>query len=102
MNCTKKRNVQQLVCCVVMCCTLLQSGTDKHAEAEVTHVSKAYIFDTGEAGYTYLSWGPEKIKSDEMTDKLLEKYGSVSAMPQITVGIIDTGIDYTHSFSRIE
>lgn len=100
MNCTKKRNVQQLVCCVVMCCTLLQSGTDKHAEAEVTHVSKAYIFDTGEAGYTYLSWGPGKIKSDEMTDKLLEKYGSVSAMPQITVGIIDTGIDYTHSFFK--
>jgi uncharacterized repeat protein (TIGR02543 family) len=47
---------------------------------------------------TYLSYGPEAIFADTFADDLLTKYTSVENMPEIVVGIVDTGIDSDHSF----
>ncbi|MCM1284717.1 MAG: S8 family serine peptidase [Bacteroides sp.] len=51
------------------------------------------------SGITYdnhLSWGSESIGVDDYVDYL----GNVSALPEIVVGIIDTGIDLDHEFLK--
>lgn len=44
----------------------------------------------------YLSWGVRYIGSDRFMDGLIKDYGSVRNMPDVTVAVIDSGIDYTH------
>ena len=67
-------------------------------QSSVVYGAKASIYDTGAENYSHLSWGADVINSTDLCDKLLEKYGDISNMPEITVGIIDSGIDYRHSF----
>ncbi len=47
---------------------------------------------------TYLSYGPEAIDADTFHADLLTKYTSVKNMPEIVVGVVDTGIDTDHDF----
>ena len=56
------------------------------------------IFHTGMDEYTYASWGADVLNSNDMCERLLQKYGDVSKLPEITVGVIDSGIDYNHEF----
>lgn len=51
--------------------------------------------DTGSS--TYLSWGTPYIGSDIFIEGLKRLYGN-ETMPDITVAVIDSGIDYTHPF----
>lgn len=71
---------------------------DKGTQA--SYVRKAYTMDTGEEAYSYLSWGPESVHSKEFRDKIMDKYNSVNNLPEITVGIIDSGVDYNHEFLK--
>ncbi len=75
----------------------------KYEKADVAYVDyakKSYAFDTGEENYEHLSWGAESIQSNELVQKLLEKYGSVEKMPKVTVGVVDSGVDYNHKFLK--
>lgn len=47
---------------------------------------------------TYLSYGPVAMDVDTFEADLLTKYNSVENMPEIVVGIVDTGIDSDHPF----
>ena len=47
---------------------------------------------------TYLSWGPEYIGTPLFTKGLTAAYGNVFNMPKVKIAIIDSGVDYTHSF----
>ena len=50
---------------------------------------------------TFLSWGyqPESVCAYELNEWLYDLYGGdVSAMPQIKVAVIDSGVQYSHSF----
>lgn len=47
---------------------------------------------------TYLSYGPAAINANTFEYDLLTKYTSVENMPEIVVGIVDTGIDSDHPF----
>ncbi len=73
---------------------------EKADAAYVDYAKKVYAKDTGEADYEYMSWGPESIQSNEFVQKLLDKYGSVENMPEVTVGVIDSGVDYNHKFLK--
>ena len=59
---------------------------------------EANVFTTGMDEYSYASWGADVINSNDMCKKLLQKYGDVSKLPEITVGVIDSGVDYSHEF----
>lgn len=65
---------------------------------------EANVFHTGMDEYAYASWGADVLNSNDMCERLLQKYGDVSKLPEITVGVIDSGIDYNHEFfdGRIE
>lgn len=67
-------------------------------EGEVFAPSIMKAFDTGAADYSGISWGYDAVFSGEFNDALLKKYGSIENIPTVTVGVIDTGVDYTHSF----
>lgn len=47
---------------------------------------------------TYLSWGPEYIGTPLFTKGLKTAYGNVFNMPEVKVAVIDSGVDYAHSF----
>lgn len=47
---------------------------------------------------TYLSYGPEAIDADTFQSDLLTKYTTIENMPEIVVGVVDTGIDTDHAF----
>lgn len=50
------------------------------------------------AAATYLSYGPEAIDADTLQADLLTKYTAVKNMPEIVIGVVDTGIDTDHTF----
>ncbi len=52
--------------------------------------------DTEES--THLSWGADFIDADAPAKALVAKYGTVDDMPVINIAVIDTGVDYTHTF----
>lgn len=43
-----------------------------------------------------LSWGNDFIGSPDMQVSLVRKYGSVDKIPEVTVAVIDTGVDMDH------
>ncbi|HMM06639.1 MAG TPA: InlB B-repeat-containing protein [Clostridiales bacterium] len=47
---------------------------------------------------TYLSYGPETIDADTFQADLLTKYTAVNNMPDVVIGVVDTGIDTDHAF----
>lgn len=59
---------------------------------------EANVFHTGMDEYAYASWGADVIDSKDMCKRLLQKYGDSSKLPEITVGVIDSGVDYSHEF----
>ena len=59
------------------------------------------LFEDTNSGYLlndHLSWGAEMIKSDTFNSRLLEKFGAEEAMNEVTVGLIDSGVEYAHPF----
>lgn len=50
------------------------------------------------ASTEHLSWGAEFIGTDAFFDTLYNNYGTPAKMPKVTVAVIDTGVDYEHSF----
>lgn len=65
-------------------------------EGEVYAPTIMHIADTGKADYKGVSWGYDAIHANAINKALLEKYGSVSNIPEVYVAVIDTGVDYTH------
>ncbi len=49
---------------------------------------------------SHISYGPDFIHSDEFNDLLIEKYGAVENMPEIRIGVIDTGVNYDHELLK--
>ena len=49
---------------------------------------------------SYLSWGPEMIGTDDFVSGLRSTYSIVANMPNINVAVLDTGIDYNHTFLK--
>ncbi len=47
---------------------------------------------------SHLSWGADYISIDSICSAVIDKYGSADNAPTVNVAIIDSGVDYTHSF----
>ncbi len=47
---------------------------------------------------SHLSWGSDFIETDCFINTLYNNYGTVADMPKVTVAVIDTGVDYNHTF----
>lgn len=80
-----------------------KEALDRYGQQEnmqASYVKKMHTLDTGDEDYTYLSWGPESVHSKEFRNKIMDKYGSIDNLPEITVGIIDSGVDYNHEFLK--
>ena len=60
--------------------------------SEITFVESEHIEET-----QYLSWGPEHIGLDTLNNYLVENNVVLST---VTVAVLDTGIDHTHSFLK--
>jgi len=57
------------------------------------------VCDTGAADYEYYSWGPDAIGAREFNNNILSNCNNdLSKMPEVTVAVIDTGIDTDNSF----
>ncbi len=48
---------------------------------------------------SYLSWGSKTIGTDAFVSGLQKTYQN-NKMPNVTVAVLDTGVDYTHSFLK--
>lgn len=67
-------------------------STAEYDEVETTAADDDMGINYGE----HLSWGSEAIGVDDYIDYL----PSIDQLPEIVVGIIDTGIDYNHEFLK--
>lgn len=47
---------------------------------------------------TYISYGPQNIGTDKFIKNLTAIYGGADNMPEVTVAVIDSGVDYNHPF----
>lgn len=72
---------------------------DVQKDTKASYVKRMHTMDSGMDDYAYLSWGPEAIHSKEFRNKIIDKYGS-DDLPEIIVGIIDSGVDYNHEFLK--
>lgn len=68
-------------------------------DAEAFKVDTLKLFDTGSSTYSYLSWGPESIGSNVYIQQLLAEK-SLEQLPEVVVGVIDSGVEYTHPFLK--
>ncbi len=67
-------------------------------ESDLSSVSGT-LSEIGQSVSTaYLSYGPEAIDADTFQADLLTKYTTVNNMPEVVVGVVDTGIDTDHDF----
>lgn len=64
-------------------------------EFEDSEAESVQTYGINDYGY-HLSWGSEDIGIDDYVDYL----GDVSTLPEIIVGVIDTGIDVDHDFLK--
>lgn len=67
-------------------------------QATTVYAKEATVYATGKDDYSHVSWGADVIGSSDLSRKLIQKYEDVSKLPEITVGVIDSGIDYKHDF----
>lgn len=68
----------------------------RRKQAKVEYIEKAHVSASGMNDYQYLSWGAEKMHCNNLATSLMQKYEKLENLPEITVGIIDSGIDYDH------
>ncbi|MCF0230063.1 MAG: S8 family serine peptidase, partial [Parasporobacterium sp.] len=71
------------------------SVMDKY-EGQASYDEYAELWDTGAEGYSYGSWGGDIIDTAEMRQAIIDKYGSLDRMRPITVGVVDSGVDYNY------
>lgn len=64
-------------------------------EFEDSEAESVQTYGINDYGY-HLSWGSEDIGVDDYVDYL----GDISVLPEIVVGVIDTGIDVDHDFLK--
>ena len=64
-------------------------------EFEDSEAESVQTYGINDYGY-HLSWGSEYVGIDDYVDYL----GDVSALPEVIVGVIDTGIDVDHDFLK--
>ncbi len=81
------------------CEMLNKSSGVEYAEPDL-YIAPESVSDTEayESERTHNSWGAEVIRSDVFYDYLLDIYGGEDCLPEITVAVVDTGIDYNHTF----
>ncbi|MBR0366636.1 MAG: S8 family serine peptidase, partial [Clostridia bacterium] len=81
--------------------TLIYADSNEADDAYRFYTENGYDVcrdDVLETCDTYLSWGPEYIGTPLFTQGLTASYGSVFNMPEVKVAVIDSGVDYAHSF----
>lgn len=82
--------------------TLIYNSRDEADKAFAYYTENNYAVCRDEVlsiSSDYLSWGPEYIGTPLFTAGLRATYGS-KKMPEITVAVVDTGVDYNHSFLK--
>ncbi len=76
---------------------VLKKYRAKGSTVSAEPVKKVQIINTGNQDYEYLSYGPELIGADKYSEVILANT-TVEELPEIVVGVVDSGIDYNHPF----
>lgn len=81
--------------------TLIYADSDAADSALLYYTENGYDVSRDEIlTVASLSWGYNTVGTYLFTQGLTATYGSVLNMPEIKIAVIDSGVDYNHSFLR--